>query len=156
MLKLFGDTEDHSHVLKCVCCYSCMTLHRSEGCNSCAKFLSTFFPPNIILKRSMSVKNELKGGLRELFEAMEVTALPVENSLEVGISSFIGDLIRVIDEIQEPLDVVKRWHVPYDMAEKIVAVLNEVLNIEMGNYCSDSDSEDSVDEFDISSSESDS
>ena len=40
--------------------------------------------------------------------------------------------------------------------KKIVAVLNEVLSIEMGNYCSDSDSEDSVDEFDISSSESDS
>ena len=156
MLKLFGDTEDHSHVLKCVCCYSCMTQHRSEGCDSCAQFLSTFFPPNKILKRSASVKNEVKAGLRELFEALELTTVSVENSLEVGISSFIGDIIRVIDEIQEPLDVVKRWHVPYGIAEKIVAVLNEVLNVEMGDYCSDSDSDESIDYSDLSSSESDS
>ena len=154
MLKLFDDRCE-SILVKCHCCFCCIRKHSEDGCRSCIEFLNNFFPPISKLKLRNSVSSELKAALRELFTAMEVSSIKVEEKLDLNVASFIVDFVRVLDEIREPNDIVKLWHVSYETAKKIFSIFNAVTNTQFDEDPCDFDSESSKDEFDDSSSEAD-
>ena len=123
----FFDEDYPSSVDRCVCCYVCIKSHAEEGCSSCKEFLETFFPPANSFKLSKSVSSELRFALLELFEAMSVKQVKVENDLALSITSFVADFIKVIDEVKNASDIVHIWHVSSDVASKVFSTLNDVL-----------------------------
>ena len=139
----------------CKCCYSCIVSHSDRGCQECFLFLEKFFPPTST-KVTKSVKSELKAALGELFEAMEISKVQVESQLEVDCSSLVKDLVKVIDEIKTPGDIVRFWHVDKELSCKMFSVIQDVV---FGNDAelssSEDDSEESDDEEDISCTELD-
>ena len=95
--------------------------------------------------------------LKELFAAMSMKELKVENNLHLGISNFVDDFIKVIDEVKTDADIIHNWHISPAIASKVFSTLNNVLH---GDEFSDSDTsesssgedEDSFDEEDEDSS----
>ena len=153
------EKDPNVQVPKCRCCYCCIKSHADEGCSDCLYFLSQYFPSKASLKLKKSVYKELKNALSELFLAMKISELRVEDNLKVDCSSFICDFLRVVDEVKSPLDIVKLWHIEKWVAEKIFSILDDVL------YDYDSCNEEEIntveveddywkDEFSISSSDS--
>ena len=94
---------------------------------------------------SRSVASELRSALNELFAAMSVKELKVESNLCLGISNFVSDFIKVVDEIKTAADIVNKWHISPDIARKMFSTLNEVLN---EDGCSDSDGSEASGEDD--------
>ena len=142
----------------CICCYVCIKSHEVvSGCSTCSEFLATFFPDRSSSKLSKSVTSELRFALKELFAAMSMKELKVENNLHLGISNFVDDFIKVIDEVKTDADIIDNWHISPAIASKVFSTLNNVLH---GDELSDSDTsesssgedEDSFDEEDEDSS----
>ena len=154
-MKMFGEEAAESGILPCLCCYSCVLNHiEAKGCQECSMIMGKFFPSGPMGKITRSVKSELKDALTELFEAMDITSIKVERNMDLDCESFVGDVVRVIDEITRSEDIVKLWHIDLDLSAKVFAVIEEVIfgdeDCEEDIDVSDTESED---EQDISSSE---
>ena len=91
--RLFDETYK-SEVPKCTCCYVCMKLHSDNGCIQCTSFLDTYIPQKSTLKVNKSVALDLTEGLKELFRALRIDYVLVENQFKVKINNFIKDFIR--------------------------------------------------------------
>ena len=84
---------------------------------------------------------------------MSVKELKVENNLHLGISNFVDDFIKVIDEVKSDADIVNNWHISPAIASKVFSTLKNVLH---GDELSDSDaSESSVEDEDSFDEEED-
>ena len=97
------------------------------------------------------MKRELKEGLLHLFDALDISDVRVGNCLELTSADFVGDLLKVIDEIKSFHDVVTTWCVPDELAAQIFSVITEVLCQHSGDGEShtdevDNDSENELDE----------
>ena len=53
------------------------------------------------------MSSELKMACEELFEAMDLKEVKVEDDLSMSTSSFLTDFIHMIDEIKRPSDIVQ-------------------------------------------------
>ena len=116
---------------ECNCCYSCIKRHASDGCKDCSQLISSFFPPVVSNKMRMSVANELKRGLNELFNAMNVTNLLVESALEVSVTSFIKDFMCMADEVKSEFDIVDLWNIDYNVASAVYNLFTEILGCDL-------------------------
>ena len=106
------------------------------------------------MKFNKSVKSELRSGLCDLFDALEIGTILVEETLEMTVSSFTEDFIKAVDEITEPGDIVKLWHISLEMAQNIFSVFNDVMNSQPGYLiCEDREDPEEFDSFDESSSD---
>ena len=84
---------------------------------------------------------------------MSVKELKVENNLHLGISNFVDDFIKVIDEVKTDADIIHNWHISPAIASKVFSTLKNVLH---GDELSDSDaSESSVEDEDSFDEEED-
>ena len=140
---------------KCECCFNCIKIHSDEGCQQCLALLEKFFPANPKLKISKSVASELKSALVELFKEMKLSCIKVEGQLELNCSNFIDDMTKMLDEIRDPDDIIKFWHVERDLARNVYLVLQDVI---FGDYAecfssSDESEDSSADDEDLSGSE---
>ena len=63
----------------------------------------------------------------ELFEAMDLKEVKVEDDLSMSTSSFLTDFIHMIDEIKGPSDIVQLWHVDGTIADQMYDVMQEVI-----------------------------
>ena len=158
------DDNYKSEVPKCSCCYACILTHSEGGCLTCLDFFKKFFPENKIKKMSKSLVSELKEAMSDLFCALDLKKVMIENSMEVTSVSFTKDFIKNIDEVKTEEDIVRIWHIEPLIAKKIYLLLNDVLNGAADiNYSSDEESEASEaseasdedsDIFDVSCDES--
>ena len=113
---------------------------------------------------SKSLVSELKEAMSDLFCALDLKKVMIENSMEVTSVSFTKDFIKNIDEVKTEEDIVRIWHIEPLIAKKIYLLLNDVLNGAADiNYSSDEESEASEaseasdedsDIFDVSCDES--
>ena len=60
----------------------------------CTSFLDTYIPQKSTFKVNKSVALDLTEGLKELFRAMRMDYVLVENQFKVKINNFIKDFIR--------------------------------------------------------------
>ena len=151
ILNFFDEKDSSDAHIKCFCCYNCIHLHADKGCYLCKELLDTFLPAS--LKQSKSLSSEIKSALEELFAAMSVKLIQVENNLVLSISSFSKDVVKNVDEINSAKDISRMWHVSSDVALKVFSILTEVI---YGDEISDSgsSSDESDDDFDEEYSDS--
>ena len=57
-------------------------------------------------KVSKSVSSDLKESLTDLFIAMKIDTIMVEDDLAVPVKNFIKDFVKVIDEVRTEQDIV--------------------------------------------------
>ena len=86
---------------------------------------------------------------------MKLSCIKVEGQLELNCSNFIGDVTKMLDEIRDPDDIIKFWHVERDLARNVYLVLQDVI---FGDYAecfssSDESEDSSADDEDLSGSE---
>ena len=157
-MSFFDEKDSGDAQAKCSCCYNCIHLHADEGCFSCKELLDTFLPSASSLKLSKSVSSEIKSALGELFAAMSVKQIQVENELVLSTSSFTEDVVKNIDEINSAEDIVKIWHVSSDVAMKVFSILTEVIygddTSDSGSSSDDSADDDLDEEYSDSSDDS--
>ena len=55
------------------------------------------------------MSSELKGAHLDLFSVMSINELKGESNLSLGVLSFIGDFIKVVDEIKTDTDIVNNY-----------------------------------------------
>ena len=134
------EKEPEVDLLKCNCCYSCISFHSLEGCKECVAFLKKYFPSESKWSKR-STFSVLKVALVELFDVMGVRTLKVEDRLTVDCTSFLSDFLKVVDEIKSPSDIVKFWHLEESIACKIFSILHSVLGSAEVLYSSDEESE---------------
>ena len=60
---------------------------------------------------SRSVSRELSLLIKELFQGLGISKIKVESRLEMSVQNFTSDLIKCFDEVTDPSDFVKLWHV---------------------------------------------
>ena len=125
-MKLFDDNFIPEGP-KCSCCYSCMKQHSLDGCDHCFGFLAKFFPQKPKVRVSKSVGAELKESIVDLFTAMRMDCVLIENDLKVTLSSFAKDFIKMADEIKSKDDIVSLWHIDPLVARKLFDLFNEVV-----------------------------
>ena len=95
----------------------------------------------------------------ELFDAMAVKEVKVEQNLVLTTKNFINDFVKVIDEVKAAADIVRIWHVDFDLSSKLFSTLTDVL---YGDALSDTEasssdeSEDVEDDEDVLDDDSDS
>ena len=92
---------------------------------------------------------EIKEALSELFQAMELVNVKIENNLQISCQSLINDVLRMVDEIKKTEDIVKIWHIDIQLAVKVFSVLFDVL------FGSDEDSFDDQTTFEQEDGDSD-
>ena len=147
-----SSTDEWEHPIPCYCCYNCIKSHSDNQCLACEDFLSRFLPNASHLKLKKSVAAELQESLLELFTVLGVKKVKVEKVLDVDCDSFIKDLLRIMDEIKSAVDITRLWHVDPKLAQRVFAVIRDVLgtgnmmdDLEICKDSSDdeSDSEDS-------------
>ena len=63
----------------------------------------------------------------ELFGAMGMDSVLIENELKVTISSFAKDFLKMADELKTKEDIVELWHIDPIVAEKLFNLFNEVV-----------------------------
>ena len=149
LYKLF-DENFQSKSLKCTCCYSCIVKHnRDDGCGNCESFLDTFFPEKSHHKIARSVASSLKEAMEELFIAMGIDFLLVENELQISVSSFIKDFLKMSDEIRREQDIVDMWHLEPTVAHSVFQLFSEVLfgGLDLEITTENIESEDSESDF---------
>ena len=153
-MKFFDETFI-STVVKCFCCFSCIRDHRDEGCARCAGFINTYFAQNIKQKVSKAAATDLTEALEELFDALQINTILVEDELEVSTASFIKDFMKNLDEIKAAADIVDVWHIDSGVADKVFMTFEEVIFggqvsiIENDTVCEETDSDS--DDLDLSS-----
>ena len=123
-----------------------MKKHSVNGCNRCSIFLDKFFPHSPKLKVNKSVKAELMESIEELFTALKVDNVMIENELEVTVASFAADFIKMCDEIKSDKDIVELWHIDPEIASKLFDLFNEVVFgiLDIVTYDQDSESDSDV------------
>ena len=139
----------------CHCCYNCIRAHSDDGFQVCGNLLSKFFPCGRRSKISKSVAAELADALKQLFETMDMVDVKVESSLVIPCESFTKDVLKMVDELQSHKDIIHFWHVDADLAMKVFAVINEVLNSMVYGYeeSTDAGEEQVEDDEDIDDSD---
>ena len=89
---------------------------------------------------------------------MDLQDIKVETRLTLGISNFINDFLKSIDEIQTDDDIVHNWHVSSEVATNMFSIVNEILLGEEDSDSpygsSDEEDDDIIDEEDGEESES--
>ena len=138
----FFDETFISDMVKCFCCFSCIRNHSDEGCSRCTGFIQTYFTQNTKTKVSKAAVTDLTDALEELFDALKMNTILVEDELEVSTAAFIKDFKKNRDEIKAAADIVDMWHVDCEVAEKVFQIFDEVV---FGDQVSFIES-DSVDE----------
>ena len=108
--------------------------------------MKTFFPPESLTKKSRSVKRELQRGLEDLFEELGLTFFIIDDCLDLSTTSFIKDLLRVLDEIKNHEDIVNTWKIPDRIACQIFAVIIEILSQPVEEFECEEDSDTSDDD----------
>lgn len=63
----------------------------------------------------------------ELFTALNMETLLVENELKVSSKNFIKDFIKMSDEIKTEQDIVDMWHINPAVAHPIFLLFTEVV-----------------------------
>ena len=126
IFRLFDDTYI-SEAPKCSYCYSCLKQHSNSGCERCDTFLTRFLPQISNAKVQKSVASLLNEALEELFDALGLKTLLLENEVEISSSSFIRDFIKMVDEVHSEKDIVDIWHVDQALANTLFTVFEEVL-----------------------------
>ena len=108
-------------------------------------------------KVSKSVSSDLKESLTDLFIAMKIDTIMVEDDLAVPVKNFIKDFVKVIDEVRTEQDIVSMWHIDPTVAKKVFMLLNDVI-YEQFNECDSEhkEEEDSDIEYDVLDENSDS
>ena len=142
MLRFFDDAYS-SEGSKCDCCYSCIKRHSNDGCQECYQLIHTYFPTISKSRIKKSVASQLKEALKELFEALGVVTLLIENELDINVDDFIRDFIRMCDEIKSDTDIVNLWHVDSLVASDVYKLFIEILHDD-GDDFSDSDKDDTA------------
>ena len=92
--------------------------------------------------------------MEELFLALQMDTILVEDELVITTRGFIKDFLRMCDEIRTKEDIMEIWHVDATIAHKVILLFNEVINEDFGDSLSsddDDDSESDLDEDDTSS-----
>ena len=97
ILKLF-DENFKSDIPECYCCYSCIKQHCLDGCKKCSELLVTFLPESSKKKVNKAVAADLKEALFDLFVALRMDLIFVENELTVKPSNFIKDFLKMLDK----------------------------------------------------------
>ena len=126
LIQMF-DKDVNVQLEECSCCFGCIHRHSNEGCLVCLNFIHRYFPSAASNKHKKSVYDEMKCALTDLFSALELSNIRVENDLSLDCKSFIKDLLRVVDEVQCSQDIVRLWHIDKSVAVKIFSVLQSVL-----------------------------
>ena len=96
--------------------------------------------------------------MSELFATLGIDLIPVEQSLNIPVAQFVKDLLKVMDEIQVPMDIVNTWHIADRTACMVFNVIDEILFMNAEDYATDYESDNSdrdLDDIDSSSSEED-
>lgn len=78
-------------------------------------------------KVKKSVASCLKEALEELFEALNMDTVLVENKLKVTTKEFVTDFIHMCDEIKSAEDIVETWHVDIELAKTLFSLFSEVV-----------------------------
>ena len=81
---------------------------------------------------SRSVARELSLAIKELFQGLGISKIKVESRLEMSVQNFTSDLIKCFDEVTDPSDIVKLWHVSDSLATDLYSVCEEVMKFEPG------------------------
>ena len=124
----FFDDSFTSEAEKCLCCYSCIKQHSGDGCSKCSDFIDRFFTQkNAKLKVSKTLAAELIEALEELFTALRMEVVVIEDELEVTTESFIKDFVKVLDEVRSENDLVEMWHLNPSVAHKVFMLFQEVV-----------------------------
>ena len=131
-----------------------MKQHSVQGCDKCSAFLAKFLPHNPKFRVSKSVGTELKESIKELFAAMKMDSVLIENELKVTVTSFAKDFLKMTDEVKTENDIVRLWHIDTFVAKKLFDLFNEVV-FGVLDYSSNSsgDSESDSDNLDESTDE---
>ena len=148
IFKLF-DENFKSESPECTCCFSCIVGHIDQGCVRCKDFMDTFFNQSTRPKVSRSVSARLREAMEEIFTAMEIETLLVEQEFELSTGSLIRDFIKNCDEIRAVQDIVDMWHIEYSVAESLYLLFNEVVFGKL-NFDSDENLESDESESDVS------
>ena len=136
--------------IDCNCCFSCISKHCKDGCLQCQGFIEKFFPVSSKVKVSKSVAGELKAALHELFVEMNLECIKVEGTLDLDCSSFIRDVLKMVDELRSNDDILKFWHVSEELARKVYSVTHQVIFEDIFDSSSEEEAED-IDEVSNSS-----
>ena len=144
----------------CTCCYQCIKRHGENGCPDCSQFIATYFTKYCKRKIKRSTSADIKTALKELFEALGIEKIMVENSLEIPPHSFIKDFIHMCDEIHGAMDIVDLWHIDVSLAADVYKLYIDILESieERGSVVAASVEEDSdkdTDNEDLDDSNSD-
>ena len=98
-----------------------------DGCLDCQSFLETYMPATGG-KKSKSVRKLLFEALEELFTAMGIDRLMIDDQYPVSTASFISDFVKLIDEVNSSTDLVKIWHIDHNIASQIYTLFTEVIS----------------------------
>ena len=63
----------------------------------------------------------------ELFGAMGMDSVMIENELKVTVTSFAKDFLKMTDELKSKDDIVGLWHIDPIVAGKLFDLFNEVV-----------------------------
>ena len=88
------------------------------------------------------MKKEIKAGLTDLFKNLEINVIPVEEALHIPVVNFVTDLLKVIDEVKSPVDLINIWHISNSIATKIFEVIDEILRVNTEEYTLEIESEE--------------
>ena len=87
--------------------------------------------------------------MEEIFAAMGIETLLVEQEFELSTGSFTRDFIKNCDEIRTVQDIVDMWHIESSVAESLYLLFNEVVFGKL-NFDSDENLESDESESDVS------
>ena len=119
-----------------------------DGCIDCHSFLETYIPATGV-KKSKSVKKLLVEAMVELFAAIAVDKLMIDDEYPVSSVSFIRDFLKLTDEINSATDLVEIWHIDYAIANQIYSLFTEVIcGVSTDTDRSDVVSVEQIDEID--------
>ena len=69
----------------------------------------------------------LNEGVKELFTAMGIDVLFVENEFQIPVSSFVKDFLKMLDEIKKEQDIIDLWHIDPEVASSLFQLFSEVV-----------------------------
>ena len=130
LLFKFFDPNFLPTLAPCECCYSCICRDATQGCSKCIEFLGLYLPKRNPKFSSRSVARELSLAIKELFQGLGISKIKVESRLEMSVQNFTSDLIKCFDEVTDPSDIVKLWHVSDSLATDLYSVCQEVMKFE--------------------------
>ena len=58
---------------------------------------------------------------------MKLSYIKGEGHHQLDCKSFVNDVVRTVDELKSPEDVMRFWHVPFDLATNVFMIITEVI-----------------------------